>query len=169
MKSFKFVAALGLCAVVAAGSARADDSKGAKWNVHRQPTNQTQTTPQQRSGVLDHGRVHNGRPVVTNTTPANTPPGWEKGRKTGWGDCDVPPGQAKKVGCTPGAAHRRDHRWAQRRDRRWEDRRRDHRWEERREAGRREARRDHREARERAERRERRHERVEVARRHERH
>ncbi len=29
------------------------------------------------------------------------PPGWSKGKKTGWGDCDVPPGQAKKVGCQP--------------------------------------------------------------------
>lgn len=30
------------------------------------------------------------------------PPGWSKGRKTGWrNDCDLPPGQAKKVGCTP--------------------------------------------------------------------
>jgi hypothetical protein len=27
------------------------------------------------------------------------PPGWSHGRKTGWGDCDVPPGQAKKIGC----------------------------------------------------------------------
>lgn len=37
----------------------------------------------------DHGRVaNNGRP-----------PGWDKGKKTGWGNCDVPPGQAKKQGC----------------------------------------------------------------------
>ncbi|HJY87338.1 MAG TPA: hypothetical protein VKE24_10925 [Candidatus Acidoferrales bacterium] len=27
------------------------------------------------------------------------PPGWDRGRKTGWGNCDVPPGQAKKDGC----------------------------------------------------------------------
>lgn len=26
------------------------------------------------------------------------PPGWDRGRKTGWGDRDVPPGQAKKIG-----------------------------------------------------------------------
>lgn len=24
------------------------------------------------------------------------PPGWDKGKKTGWGDSDVPPGQARK-------------------------------------------------------------------------
>ncbi len=27
------------------------------------------------------------------------PPGWNRGRKTGWGDCGLPPGQAKKYGC----------------------------------------------------------------------
>lgn len=42
------------------------------------------------------------------THAQNTPPGWRKGRKTGWGGCDVPPGQAKKVGCTPGRGWR-DH------------------------------------------------------------
>jgi hypothetical protein len=32
------------------------------------------------------------------------PAGWDKGRKTGWGDCDVPPGQAKKTGCNSGVS-----------------------------------------------------------------
>ncbi len=27
------------------------------------------------------------------------PPGWNHGKKTGWGDCGMPPGQAKKYGC----------------------------------------------------------------------
>jgi hypothetical protein len=27
------------------------------------------------------------------------PPGWSHGRKAGWGNCDLPPGQAKKHGC----------------------------------------------------------------------
>jgi len=31
--------------------------------------------------------------------PQGRPPGWDHGRKTGWGNCDVPPGQAKKYGC----------------------------------------------------------------------
>ncbi len=39
--------------------------------------------------------------------PSSRPPGWSKGKKTGWGDCDVPPGQAKKAGCTP--HDRREH------------------------------------------------------------
>jgi hypothetical protein len=28
-----------------------------------------------------------------------TPPGWSRGKKTGWGNCGLPPGQAKKYGC----------------------------------------------------------------------
>lgn len=27
------------------------------------------------------------------------PPGWNRGKKTGWSNCDVPPGQAKKGSC----------------------------------------------------------------------
>jgi hypothetical protein len=27
------------------------------------------------------------------------PPGWSRGQKTGWGNCGLPPGQAKKYGC----------------------------------------------------------------------
>lgn len=27
------------------------------------------------------------------------PPGWNRGNKTGWRDCGLPPGQAKKYGC----------------------------------------------------------------------
>lgn len=44
----------------------------------------------------DHGKVaNNGRP-----------PGWDKGKKTGWGNCDVPPGQAKKQGCNSSRTRR---------------------------------------------------------------
>lgn len=27
------------------------------------------------------------------------PPGWSRGKKSGWGNCGLPPGQAKKYGC----------------------------------------------------------------------
>jgi hypothetical protein len=27
------------------------------------------------------------------------PPGWSQGKKTGWGNCGLPPGQAKKYAC----------------------------------------------------------------------
>jgi hypothetical protein len=31
--------------------------------------------------------------------PNGQPPGWSHGKKTGWGNCGLPPGQAKKYGC----------------------------------------------------------------------
>ncbi len=37
------------------------------------------------------------------------PAGWSKGKKTGWGDCDLPPGQAKKHGCYDRDEYRRRH------------------------------------------------------------
>ena len=35
-------------------------------------------------------------------------PGWSQGKKTGWGDCNLPPGQAKKQGCHGDGDHDRD-------------------------------------------------------------
>ena len=40
----------------------------------------------------DHDRIAGGG-------PPNRPAGWDQGNKTGWGDCNVPPGLAKKRGC----------------------------------------------------------------------
>lgn len=53
----------------------------------------------------EHHREHHYR--RTN----GDPPGWEHGKKKGWGDCDVPPGQAKKHGCNDHDRddHRREH------------------------------------------------------------
>ncbi len=39
------------------------------------------------------------------------PPGWSQGKKTGWGNCDLPPGQAKKYGCNRYRYQGRDHYW----------------------------------------------------------
>ena len=33
------------------------------------------------------------------TNPNERPTGWSHGTKTGWGNCGMPPGQAKKYGC----------------------------------------------------------------------
>ena len=47
---------------------------------------------------------HHGRNFHSSSHgPASRPPGWDRGRKTGWGNCDEPPGLAKKDGC-PSAA-----------------------------------------------------------------
>ncbi len=39
------------------------------------------------------------------------PPGWSHGKKTGWGNCDLPPGQAKKYGCNRYRYEGRDYYW----------------------------------------------------------
>lgn len=40
-----------------------------------------------------------------------TPPGWNKGKKTGWGNCNMPPGLAKKSGCNMYRYQNRDYYW----------------------------------------------------------
>jgi hypothetical protein len=56
--------------------------------------------PQQRAGWISVNRF----PQVIVLPPLKhrsvRAPGWNRGRKTGWGACNVPPGQAKKLGCT---------------------------------------------------------------------
>jgi hypothetical protein len=61
-----------------------------------------------------HDHDGHGRKDHDHDRPAARPAGWDKGKKTGWGNCDVPPGQAKKVGCHP---DRRDHHRVTHRDR----------------------------------------------------
>ncbi len=41
------------------------------------------------------------------------PPGWSHGKKTGWGDCGMPPGQAKKHGCRTYVYQGRPHSYYQ--------------------------------------------------------
>jgi hypothetical protein len=56
-----------------------------------------------RESVRDRDRDRDDR-----GQSSSRPPGWDKGKKTGWGDCNVPPGQAKKSGCNSTAV-RHDH------------------------------------------------------------
>ena len=39
------------------------------------------------------------------------PPGWGNGKKKGWGNCDLPPGQAKKYGCNTYSYGGREYHW----------------------------------------------------------
>ena len=79
----------------------------------------------------DRGRVVivDDRVFFGDRSGGNRPPGWDRGRKVGWGNCDMPPGLAKKHGCRNnswfGDGRRDDRRWDRRRsnDRRWDDRR----------------------------------------------
>ena len=52
------------------------------------------------------GRGHGHEAAVVG--PSSRPPGWDKGKKTGWGDCNVPPGLAKKRGCDSGGFSARE-------------------------------------------------------------
>jgi len=38
-------------------------------------------------------------PIYSSGRSSVQPAGWDRGRKTGWGSCNMPPGLAKKVGC----------------------------------------------------------------------
>ncbi len=46
----------------------------------------------------DHGWVR-GNGYEQRIYTDGRPPGWSQGKKTGWGNCGMPPGQAKKYGC----------------------------------------------------------------------
>ena len=71
------------------------DEKSDKWKDKDKDKNHKKDL-RDHDRDRDHGRVaNNGRP-----------PGWDKGKKTGWGNCDVPPGQAKKEGCRGTTSHR---------------------------------------------------------------
>jgi hypothetical protein len=66
---------------------------------------------QGNSGHKEHGNPHgnkaaddgwqqrDGWEYRTYGPQEGHPPGWSHGKKTGWGDCGMPPGQAKKYGC----------------------------------------------------------------------
>jgi len=99
--SFSSLAAMTLCGAMATGTA------WARGNEHGKEHDRHQGREHARA-VSEHRQQ--GRPAA--------PPGWDHGRKTGWRNCDAPPGQAKKAGCEPVRARR-----AKRRDE-WRERRR---------------------------------------------
>jgi len=39
------------------------------------------------------------RVIVVRDRYAGRPYGWNRGRKVGWGNCDLPPGLARRYGC----------------------------------------------------------------------
>ena len=47
----------------------------------------------------DEGWEHRGSYEYRTYAKGSVPPGWSHGKKAGWGDCGMPPGQAKKYGC----------------------------------------------------------------------
>ena len=52
-----------------------------------------------KHGDNDQGWEQKGEYEYRTYSADSRPPGWSQGKKTGWGDCGMPPGQAKKYGC----------------------------------------------------------------------
>ncbi len=68
---------------------------------HSQGKGKDKGNPHNQAVERDDGRweVRNGYEYRTYGRDEGQPPGWSKGKKTGWGNCGMPPGQAKKYGC----------------------------------------------------------------------
>ncbi len=73
----------------AGGQAVEAEKEKIKPAKEKGPAKAKRQTWEQREGF--EYRVYDAR--------GSRPPGWSRGKKTGWGDCGVPPGQAKKGEC----------------------------------------------------------------------
>jgi hypothetical protein len=138
--SLKILASFALCAALTTGTALARDNDrgkaGSAWHNTVRDRDRARDFDRDRDWARDRRewrerredrerrewrRQHPQNFMFGNNGRHN---GWSQGRKTGWNNCDVPPGQAKKAGCVPVTSfrthrvsplHDRDHD----RDRRW--------------------------------------------------
>jgi hypothetical protein len=100
---FAFVLVLSTAALAAPGNGNGNGhGKGNPHNAQREDDDR------------DEGRgewqARNGWEYRT-YRPGQAPPGWSKGKKAGWGNCNLPPGQAKKYGCNQYRYQGRDYYW----------------------------------------------------------
>ena len=84
LTTFAVIAALGLNTPLLVADHGDKGNKHQQWNKH---------------GDDDQGWEHRGGYEYHSYSGDSRPPGWSQGKKTGWGDCGLPPGQAKKHGC----------------------------------------------------------------------
>ena len=76
------------------GKAKAADTEVKEKGKKTSSDEVTRTKgPKTQAAKKEHARTS------STAGPDNRPPGWDQGGKKGWGDCDVPPGLAKKRGC----------------------------------------------------------------------
>jgi hypothetical protein len=110
----QFFLALVLCATLAPTAyAKGGHGNGRGGGSDKQDKHKDKDKDRDHHADRDHDRDGDHDRDNNDKRPA----GWDKGKKTGWGDCDVPPGQVKKLGCHPNsnkhhAVHRdrdRDH------------------------------------------------------------
>ena len=71
------------------------EARERRWREDQRQENSRREREWQRQREWE--RQHNR--VTVEHGPNHTPAGWNQGKKTGWKDCDVPPGQAKPSGC----------------------------------------------------------------------
>jgi hypothetical protein len=92
--------ALILGMALSTGASAQGNSGNAHGNGHGNPHNNAQRDDDHDRDDHDGGRweSRNGWEYRTYER-GQVPPGWNKGKKTGWGNCNLPPGQAKKYGC----------------------------------------------------------------------
>jgi hypothetical protein len=83
------VAALGLCTPAVMADHGDKDHKHGHGNKHFDRNDGEDRGWDRRDGY--EYRMYGNRD--------ERPPGWSRGNKTGWRDCGLPPGQAKKYGC----------------------------------------------------------------------
>jgi hypothetical protein len=87
-----------LCALVVTAQLRADSGKK---KGHGNPHANQVVEERGHHGHDDDDRwEHRGNyEYRVYEVRESRPPGWSRGNKTGWGNCGLPPGQAKKYGC----------------------------------------------------------------------
>jgi hypothetical protein len=94
---------LALALIFTASPARADkggqhgnphENGNAQGNGHGNPHGNPHAAKDRNEGW-----EHRGDYEYHTYAKGSVPPGWSHGKKTGWGNCGMPPGQAKKYGC----------------------------------------------------------------------
>jgi hypothetical protein len=109
----QFLLALALCVVMAPVTASAYKGHDKdKDNDRHADRDRERDNDKDRDHRVSHDRDRDGDRDRDRDKHAR-PAGWSKGRKTGWGNCNLPPGQAKKNGgCNTGRRDRDDRRVA---------------------------------------------------------
>ncbi len=91
MRKIFLLAAIAVCLALlpATAFAKGPKERSTKSKASHSDTDKTKKTKKTKGHET----------AAQDKTGDDRPAGWDKGKKTGWGDCDVPPGQAKPEGC----------------------------------------------------------------------
>jgi hypothetical protein len=74
-------------------------SQAADAQKHEGKSDNDHAAKRQNNDVEQGWDRHDGFEVRVFGDQNSRPAGWKRGKKTGWGNCGVPPGQVKKGGC----------------------------------------------------------------------